>query len=168
MEDGHRAINDANATLSILQSASFWASRKDVCKVISNTADIAANNAPTLRPPIKDDSDTEEAESDFYVEDDTPEDDEEEDNEDGIMVNRWRTDTPFIAPNVKARYNDVFTRETRGNSERRLPGLKISRNSVNSPLKAWNYIFTEPLLSKIVGYTVKSLRWDWSVGRTKT
>jgi len=122
LEDGHRAINDANAASSIRQSASFWASRKDVvCKVISNTADIAANNTPTSRPHIEEDSDTE-AESDFDVEDDTPEDDEEKDNEDGIIGNQWRTDTPFIAPNVKSKYDDVFTRETRGNSERRNPG----------------------------------------------
>jgi DNA polymerase III epsilon subunit-like protein len=172
LEDGHRAINDANATLSILQAASFWAARKDVCKVIINIADIAANNTPTSRPPIEEDSDTE-AESDVDVEDDTPEDDEEEDDEDGIIGNRWKTDTPFVAPNVKARYDDVFTRETRGNSERRLPGLKISRNSVNSPLKAWNYIFTESLFSKIVGYTnsygqEKCSRWtDITVGDLK-
>jgi hypothetical protein len=59
---------------------------------------------------------------------------------------------PFIAPNVKEQYKNVFTRETRSNTERRLPGLKISRNTVNSEWKAWNYIFTDPLLNEIVGY----------------
>ena len=80
---------------------------------------------------------------------------------------------PFTAPNVKGRYDDVFTRETRGHSDHLHPGLKISKNTVNSPLKSWINIFTEPLLNKIVRYTndydqEKCSRWTYiTVGDLK-
>jgi DNA polymerase III epsilon subunit-like protein len=149
-DDGHRAKSDARATLAILTAESFWLRRKDVCKVITNNiANIATINSPTSRPPVEEDSDTD-------GESDLEESDDDNIDEEYIETNgneRWRMNTPFIAPDVERRYDDVFTRETRSQSDRRHPGIKISRNTVNSPIKAWNYIFTEHLLSKIMKYT---------------
>lgn len=45
------------------------------------------------------------------------------------------------------------TRNVEGREINTGPRLKISRNSVNSPIKAWRYIFTDVLLHKIVDYT---------------
>jgi hypothetical protein len=47
----------------------------------------------------------------------------------------------------------VFTRVTRGTQNPSPPGLKVNKNSLNSPIKAWSYIFTTSLLNKIVKYT---------------
>jgi DNA polymerase III epsilon subunit-like protein len=152
LEEGHRAMNDANATLCILQAESFWNSRKEACKVIANVANISGNNTPTSRTIVEEDSDTE-VESDLE-EDNTTEEVDSTIIEDGNSGSRWMKDTPFIAPNEKEMYEEVFTRnDTRNNTEHVLTGLKISKNTVNSPLKAWNFIFTEPLLNKIVRCT---------------
>jgi len=149
LDNGHRAISDAKATLFILQCESFWAKRKEVCKAIMNIPELGASNTPTSRPPVEDDSDTD-GESDLEESDD--EQDKEEYIEDSHN-GRWRIDAPFVAPDIKGRYDDVFTRATRGRSDRTHPGIKISRNTLNSTIKAWSYIFTEHFLNKIATYT---------------
>jgi len=56
----------------------------------------------------------------------------------------WKTNTPFIAPNVRERYNDVFTRATRGRTDQTHTGLKVAKSTVNSPFKAWNFFSLIP------------------------
>ena len=172
LEDVHRARHDADATASILQSELFWESRKHVCKMITNIAEIASNNTPTSRQPFEDDSDTE-ADSDLDEEEEEESLDNEATQDEGSVGNKWTSNTAFIAPDVFTRYNEVFNRRTRGRPEFRTPGLKISKNTVNSPMKAWSYIFTPTLLSKIIGYTnqygqEKCSKWiDINVGDLK-
>lgn len=51
------------------------------------------------------------------------------------------------------RYNNAITRATRGRSDRTHPGLKVAKDKVNSPIKAWNYFVNDSLSKKIVQYT---------------
>jgi hypothetical protein len=128
----------AKAMMEILRSKRFW-------EAITNVAVSTGNRMPTSSLEIQEDSDTD-GESDFDEDEDDVDVDEVE--EYGDTNGTWKTNTPYIAPNVRERYNDVFTRRaTRGRTDRtHPPGLKVAKCTVNSPIKAWNYFF----LMKIV------------------
>jgi hypothetical protein len=110
--------------------------------------ECTGNCTPSSSLETQEDSDTD-GESDLDVNED--DDDEEDEYEDANGT--WKMNTPFVAPNVNERYLDVFTKTTRGRTDRTHPGLKVSKHTVHSPIKAWMFFFTDSLLKKIVQYT---------------
>ena len=127
--------------------------RKEVCKHIGNIESIAGSNTPSSREVLNEDSDTDDSSD---LEDDDDSNIEQEYIEDNKNGGRWRMDYEFMEPNVRDKYNNKLRRNSRNTSidDGDVPsGLKISRNTVNSPIKAWSYIFTETILNKIAKYT---------------
>jgi hypothetical protein len=146
LDDGHQGIlADAKATMEILRSKRFWERSMDVCKAITTNVVVSTGSGtPTSSLETQEENSDMDGESDLEED----EDDVDEVEEYGDTNGTWKTNTPYIAPNVRERYNDVFTRRaTRGRTDRtHPPGLKVAKCTVNSPIKAWNYFF----LMKIV------------------
>jgi hypothetical protein len=112
---------------------------------------ISPSSTPTSVPLGEDNSDTE-WESDLEEEVEQPFDEEDKyiDKNGGM----WLKDTPFVAPNFNKSYQQNFIRDNRNRSDCNFSGgLKISTSSINSPIKAWGYIFIPYILHKIVDYT---------------
>jgi hypothetical protein len=125
----------------------FWEKRKDVCKGMQGVVHFGFNNTPTSRPPVEGDSDEDEESEESENELPAPaEDDAERDG--------WRMNTDFVAPNITELYDHVFSTLTRARQRgRNHSSLKVANSTVNSPMKAWGYLFTDPFLHKIVSYT---------------
>ena len=110
------------------------------------------STTPTSRPPVEGDSD---------------DDEESEESEDKVPAavdandaerDGWRMNTDFVAPHVTELYNNVFSTLTRARQRgRNHSGLKVAKHTVNSPMKALSYLFTDPSLHKIVSYTMTSM-----------
>jgi len=107
LNDGHRARSDAKATMEIFQSKRFWERRRDVCKPLpTNVVLSPRNHTPTSSSETKEDSDRD-GESDFEEDEDGDDGDVEDYGDVNGMIRK--TNTPFTAPNVRERYDDVFT-----------------------------------------------------------
>ena len=70
----------------------------------------------------------------------------------------WRLNTGFDGVDATAQFNEVMSRRpTRAASingtTTTTVGIQCSKNSANTPSKAWRQIFTESLMNKIISYT---------------
>jgi len=155
LDDAHHADADAHATVDILTFPKFWDNRHSACKVIIDMIQAGVSNSPKSVLNDQSDSDTD-ADSDLDDSFDANEDINEEQEQyfDG-SGGRWSKNTFFMAPNISARYDEAIAggSTTRQCNERNKSCLKTSINTVNSPIKAWRYIFTQGIWNKIVQYT---------------
>jgi hypothetical protein len=137
LNDRHRAEGDVKAVLEILTSEIFWPQRNEVLKLM-NASHLAVANTPTSRGvEVIEDSDTD-GESDLDDDSVGSEEDAVPDSGPG----RWRLNTAFVPPQIPNRLEHGETCK-----------LKVAATTVNSPMKAWRFIFTDSLLNKIVKYT---------------
>jgi DNA polymerase III epsilon subunit-like protein len=173
----HRAHVDVSATVELFRYEQFYNNRCDcICKVnldglpISRTTERTVQvTTPNDQP--NDDSDTDDGEDEESqrstneeVSDGSVSSDEEEPL--GYHVG-WHEDTDFVGVDTTKLFTEEMARrQTRSTTNEVLTtGLQVSKNSVNSPLKAWKAIFSETIWKKIVSYTneygeMKSDNWQ--------
>ena len=137
-QNAHRALVDVKATSTILQYNPFWEGcHKHV--FFFHAAESVTNDG---------DSDSE-----ADIDSDVEEDEITEDVDLPNSVLGWEKDTDFDGYNVMQKFNEVFEKHNTRHSCGDRTGLQCLVNSVNSPLKAWQQIFTNSILDKIVLYT---------------
>ncbi len=165
--DGHRALYDVNHTLPVLKHGIFWYRKDNYIFKINPDGSIDSNKTiyDDLNDSDTDDSDDEKEEVLESVDEDGILEDSSQpvvteglpiDAEEVQQVVGWRRDTPFYGVNDKELFEEKLRSSSttrNNNNEPLLVGLKCSSNSVNSPPKAWNAIFTRSLIQRIVDYT---------------
>lgn len=179
LENAHRAHVDVSATVDVLLYPLFFENRYDcIYKVNLDGLSIPKNVSRTVpvftpaeQPNDDSDTDPENEEAQSADEDSTSSSSSVDsttlnDSTDDYSVG-WHEHTDFVGIDSTKMFVDEQTRrQTRNtNGEQLTIGLQVSKNSVNSPLKAWRAIFTETILKKIVSYTNeygewKSEKWD--------
>jgi DNA polymerase III epsilon subunit-like protein len=172
LEGAHRAHVDVSATVEIFRHPVFFEGRCDCIhkvnldgQVISNLAERTIQVTTPVDVP-NDDSDTDSDNTSSVGEESVGVQSDSSDETEGYHVG-WHLDTEFEGIDTNKMFAEEMarrqTRQTDG--ETLTTGLQVSRNSVNSPIKAWKAIFTESILKKIVNYTneygnLKSETWD--------
>ena len=153
--DAHRALADVKATSTILRFDSVWKDSKENIFVFLPSGNLN-DTSTTQQPTRQDDLDLD---VDEDVEIDADEDDEISHDEDESTSEQrigWQLNKPFQGFDVNQRFVEHFSKkETRGSTGDvgNTLGLQCSVNSVNSPAKAWQQIFTASILDKIVAHT---------------
>lgn len=149
--NAHRAASDAKATVTILQHPLFWENREQAIFIINHMI-----NYEYLKNRYHDyDSD----EVDDDLEDASTDSAQAGDHEEDIhTIRAFLQDTDdFVAGTNGERWerNGKFDPivDSAGIFDDRRIGLKVSRSSVNTPIRSWRQIFTNHILSTIVNYT---------------
>ena len=158
IENAHTADGDVNATIAILKYDIFWNNRKycikPLPKSITDTTNSTSNNASSNDANNNYNSDTD-CEEDMI--DDDNEDDIEFDDRTNEFSSNWEMNEAFKGVDSKEKFHEYINQNrTRSSSNNRnIPrlGPQPSKSSINSPIKAWRFIFTESILNKIVKYT---------------
>jgi DNA polymerase III epsilon subunit-like protein len=155
----HRAEGDVESTISILLFKEFWSERQKYIYKVDNmgTVDRTPLEVIQKKKPIpNDDSDTdEESVGDVSEKEDS-------DIEDAIVEEReetqvgWQENTAFEGVDSETMFANKMRSHSstrRNDNEEVRIGLQASKNTVNSPMKAWRQIFTNSILDRIVRYT---------------
>ncbi len=180
MSNAHRALVDVRHTIIVAKYGKFWFNKDEyIFKVqMDGTVDrgVAQNKDKKVRrqlPVPPDDSDTDDSEDEKeepqpVLLDNDPNDVLEDITQPIVEATElsktptiqhvvgWTANTPFAGVDVESMFEAKLqstSAKRKNNNEPLRAGLQCSRNSVNSPAKAWNRIFTNGLLEKIVSYT---------------
>ena len=149
-------MSDVEATpCSIIQYAPFWNIRKQC--LYEFAASSPATTATNLLQQYDSDSDSSldgsvGAEEQAVQEQQLDNQEEElSTTSDKALGDSWERDTEFDPPSPTP--SQIFTEDFTRRSTKIRTGLQCSKNSVNSPGKAWRAVFTNFILDKIVAYT---------------
>ena len=146
MDISHRANADVSAMATILRAKLFWGARLSHLYSLPLAVEASSRAA--------DDSDTDLDESD--------DDDTDEDNKEPPTRIGWTRNEGFDGVNAQEKFDEVVkrrhTRQSNATPEKNKIGLQCSRNSVNTPAKAWRQVFISTLLNKIVANYCKTVK----------
>ena len=151
LDNSHRAMSDVEATCSIMQYAPFWNIRKQCLFEFASSQTLQANS-------LEYDSDSDSGSASIGGEEQVVQeqihdnqDEELSTSSDEALGDTWERDTEFQPPSPTP--SEIFAEGFTRQSTKIRTGLQCSKNSVNSPAKAWKAVFTNFILDKIVAYT---------------
>jgi DNA polymerase III epsilon subunit-like protein len=163
-EAAHRADVDVAALSKVLTYRHFWKNRFDCLYAIDREGHVVkpnSNFAPNILPSPNDDSDTDlssdicsSSEDEESIIDEGDEGDENKKVDEDTIHIGWTCGGEFGGLDTKAKFeiSNQNTATTRSGGKP-VSGIQQSKNSLNSPMKAWRQIFTDKFLTKIVKYT---------------